>query len=77
MSNGRLNGKLITEHRKKTKASYGTMAAEIGVSTGMIRQMEEGYYPRRNADEIIQALANILGCSVGALIIPSEATKAS
>lgn len=77
MSSGKLNGKLITKYREATGAEYGALAADIGVSPSLVRQMEDGYYPRRNSTEIIEALAKRLGCSVGALVIPAEAKKAS
>lgn len=76
--NGRLNGKLITEYLEGAKeTTYSTLASDIGVSTGIVRQMEDGYLPRRNTDKILAALAKVLGCSVGALVTPPVAKKAS
>lgn len=77
MENGRLNGKLITNYMKATGTEYGAIAAEIGVSTSIVRQMEQGYIPRRNREQILTVLAQYLGHSVGALVIPSGAKKAS
>lgn len=77
MSSGRVNGNLIRRYIAEKKATYESLAAEIGVSTSLVRQMEHGYYPRRNSNEILSALAQLLGCSVGALVTPPVAKKAS
>lgn len=67
MESGRLNGRLITEYMRKKRIAYGSLAADIGVSPSLLRQMEEGYLPSRGREAIVSRLAKILGCSVGAL----------
>lgn len=71
----RLNGELITEYLKKPGASYGGMAAELGVSPSLLRQMEEGYLPRKGWEKIKNRLAQVLGVSVGALTLGADEAK--
>lgn len=70
MKSVRLNGAVITELRLKPGASYEALASDIGVSPSVVRQMENGYVPRRRREEILKRLAEIRGCSVGALLLP-------
>jgi hypothetical protein len=72
----RLNGTKITEYMKKHGVDYGALAAEIEVSPSLLRQMEDGYYPRRGGDEIVGRLAQRMGVSVAALTLTEEAKQA-
>lgn len=69
----RLNGQLITGYMQKNKLGLGGMAAEVGVSPSLLRQMIEGYSPRKGREEILTRLATLLGVSVTALTLAPEA----
>lgn len=58
---------LITEYRNATLATYGAIASELGISPSAVRQMEEGYLPKRGREEILSRLSKMLGKGVGAL----------
>lgn len=76
MHSGRLNGKLIMERVKARGITFNALAAEIGVSPSLIRQMSEGYLPRRHATELLEKLSKTLGVSVGALTSQDETVSA-
>lgn len=69
----RLNGQLLSEYRQKNGKTYGGIAAELGISPSTVRQMEEGYLPRKGRVEILARLATLLGVSVAALTLAPEA----
>lgn len=75
MESGRLNGQLILNKRKTTGDSVEMVAAILDVSPSTERQMEKGYLPRRGRADILNRLANYIGCSVAALFTP-EAKRA-
>lgn len=70
MGNGRVNGKLIVERRKAQRLTVEALAAEIGVSTSLMRAIEKDYMPREKVDEIIAGLARVLGISADTLVTP-------
>lgn len=67
---------MITEYMESQNVSRGALAAQIGISPSLVDQMEEGYLPQRKRDLIISRLAAVMGVSVAALFLPSEAKTA-
>jgi hypothetical protein len=76
MGNERLNGELITKWMEKTKTSYDALGAMIGVCPNMARSMAKGGIPRRDREDILNQLANLMGTSVDALVTQIEIKKA-
>lgn len=68
MGNGQpVNGRLITERRKKKKISVNALATIAEVSPSLMRQIEDGYFPRENGEQILGRISQELGISVTAL----------
>jgi len=77
MSDGRLERSLV-EKAIENAGGRGALATYLGVSPSLVRQLEDGYVPRRNADQILGRLAEKAGCSVAALyVLPPEANGAA